>query len=154
MPMLPTPRIWVNLWLPNPCYSSWGGFTVDEQRNGTVIRVTALVFTGDVEPCLQRLQWIPGLSVWQSYFIPVTSQWAQITSLAIVYSTVYSGADQRKHLSSASLVFVRGIHRWPVNSPHKGPVTQKMFPFDDVKWDSNVLTGIIFKTPMSKSRTG
>ena len=44
----------------------------------------------------------------------------------------YSGADQRKHQSSASLAFVRGIHRWPVNSPHKGPVTRKMFPFDDV----------------------
>ena len=43
----------------------------------------------------------------------------QITSLTIVYSTVYSGADQRKHQSSASLAFVRGIHRWPVNSPHK-----------------------------------
>ena len=28
--------------------------------------------------------------------------------------------------------FVRGIHRWPVNSPHKGPVTRKLFPFDDV----------------------
>ena len=56
----------------------------------------------------------------------------QITSLPIVYSTVYSGADQRKHQSSASLAFVRGIHRWPVNSPHKGPVTRKMFPFDDV----------------------
>ena len=34
--------------------------------------------------------------------------------------------------SSASLAFVRGIHRWPVNSPHKWPVTRKMFPFDDV----------------------
>ena len=56
----------------------------------------------------------------------------QITSLAIVYSTVYSGADQRKHQSSTSLAFVRGIHRWPVNSPHKWPVTLKMFPFDDV----------------------
>ena len=57
---------------------------------------------------------------------------SQITSLTIVYSTVYSGTDQRKHQSSASLVFVRGIHRWPVNSPHKGPVTRKMFPFYDV----------------------
>ena len=47
---------------------------------------------------------------------------SQITSLTIVYSTVYSGADQRKHQSSASLAFVWGIHRWPVNSPHKGPV--------------------------------
>ena len=57
---------------------------------------------------------------------------SQITSLTIVYSTVYSGADQRKHHSSAALAFVRGIHRGPVNSPHKGPVTRKMFPFDDV----------------------
>ena len=57
---------------------------------------------------------------------------SQITSLAIVYSIVYSDADQRKHQSSASLAFVRGIHRGPVNSPHKGPVTRKMFPFDDV----------------------
>ena len=55
-----------------------------------------------------------------------------ITSLTIVYSAVYSGADQRKHQSSASLVFVRAIHRWLVNSPHKGPVTRKMFPNDDV----------------------
>ena len=57
---------------------------------------------------------------------------SQITSLMIVYSTIYSGTDQRKHQSSASLAFVRGIQRWPVNSPHKGPVMQKMFPFDDV----------------------
>ena len=57
---------------------------------------------------------------------------SQITSLAIVYSTVYSGSDQRKHQSSASLAFVRGIRRWLVNSPHKGPVTRKMFPFDEV----------------------
>ena len=84
---------------------------------------------------------------------------SEITSLTIVYSTVYSGPVERKHQSSASLAFVRGIHRWPVNSPHKcqwrgalafsliwawtkpppppppphkGPVTRKMFPFDDV----------------------
>ena len=57
---------------------------------------------------------------------------SQITSLTIVYSTVYSDADQRKHQSSASLAFVRGIHRGLVNSPHKWTVTRKMFPFDDV----------------------
>ena len=57
---------------------------------------------------------------------------SQITRLGIVYSSVYSVADQRKHQSSASLAFVRGIHQWLVNSPHKGPVTQKMFTFDDV----------------------
>ena len=61
---------------------------------------------------------------------------SQITSLTIVYSTAYSGADQRKHQSSATLAFVREIHRGPVNSPHKWPVTRNMFPFDDVimKW--------------------
>ena len=57
---------------------------------------------------------------------------SQITSLTIVYSIVYPGADQSKHQSSASLAFVWGIHRGPVNSPHKWPVTRKMFPFDDV----------------------
>ena len=57
---------------------------------------------------------------------------SQITSLTIVYASAYSGTDQRKLQSSASLAFVRGIHRRPVNSPHKWPVTRKMFPFDDV----------------------
>ena len=57
---------------------------------------------------------------------------SQIASLMIVYSTVHSDADQRKHQSSASLAFVRGIDREPVNSPHKWPVTRKIFPFDDV----------------------
>ena len=56
---------------------------------------------------------------------------SQITSLTIVL-TVYSGGDQRKNQSSASLAFVQGIHRSSVNSPHKWPVTRKMFPFDDV----------------------
>ena len=57
---------------------------------------------------------------------------SQTTSRTIVYPTVYSGADQRKHQSSASLAFVWGIHRWPANSPHKRPVKRKVFPFDDV----------------------
>ena len=56
----------------------------------------------------------------------------QITGVSIVCATVCLGADQIKHQSPASLAFVRGIHRWPVNSPHDGPVTRKMFPFDDV----------------------
>ena len=57
---------------------------------------------------------------------------SQITDVCIVCPTVGSGTDQRKHQSSGSQAFVRGIHRWPVNSPHKRPVTRKMFPFDDV----------------------
>ena len=62
----------------------------------------------------------------------MSSRASQFTGVSIVCSTVCSGADQRKHQSSVSLAFVRGIHRWPVNSPHKGPVTRTMFPFDDV----------------------
>ena len=58
-----------------------------------------------------------------------TGRWIDLT---IVYSSVYSGAGHRKHQSPASLAFVQGIHRWPVNSPHKRPVTRKSFPFDDV----------------------
>ena len=57
---------------------------------------------------------------------------SQITSLTSVYLTVYPGADQRKYQTSASLAFVWAINRWPVNSPHKWPVTGEMFPFDDV----------------------
>ena len=56
----------------------------------------------------------------------------QITNLTIGYSVVYSVADQRKHQSSVSLAFVKGIHQWPVNSMQKEPVTRKMFPFDYV----------------------
>ena len=56
----------------------------------------------------------------------------QTTSLTVVFSTVYSDADQTKHQSSASLAFLQGIHRGPVNSPHKGAVKRKMFPFNDV----------------------
>ena len=57
---------------------------------------------------------------------------SQITGVAIICSAICSGADQRKHQSSASLAFVMVIHRWPVNSPHKWPVSGKMFLFDDV----------------------
>ena len=68
---------------------------------------------------------------------------SQITSLMIVYSSVYSGTDQRKYQSSESMAFVRGIHRGPVNSPHKGPVTRKMFPFYDVIMKNSVCQELI-----------
>ena len=70
---------------------------------------------------------------------------SKITSLMIVHSTVYSGADQRKHLSSASLAFVQGIHRSPVNSPHKWPVKQNMFPFDDVIMDDTAAHDLVMQ---------
>ena len=64
--------------------------------------------------------------------IMISAMASQITGVLIVCSSVGSGADQRIHQSSASLAFVWGIHRWPVNSPLEGPMTWKMFPFDDV----------------------
>ena len=63
---------------------------------------------------------------------------SQITDVSIVYSTICSASDQRKHKRSASLAFVRDIHRWPMNSPHKGPVPRKIFPFHDVTMGKTV----------------
>ena len=54
----------------------------------------------------------------------------QIAGVYIVCLTVCLSAGQRKRQSSASLAPVRGIHRWPVDSPHEGAVTRKML--DDV----------------------
>ena len=68
---------------------------------------------------------------------------SQITGVSIVHSTVCWTSDPRKHQRSASLAFVKGIHRWPVNSPHKGPVTRKMFPFDDVIMSKKIPRGVI-----------
>ena len=73
------------------------------------------------------------ITLWTHYSDVIMSAMAsQITSISIVYWTVCSGADQRTHQSSASLAFLREIHRWVINSPHKGPVTRKMFPLDNV----------------------
>ena len=78
---------------------------------------------------------------------------SQITSLRIVYSTVYSGPDQRKHQISASLAFMRGIHRWLVNSPHKGPVTRSRLSSD---WGPYLLGGpdLLGGTPRPRTRYG
>ena len=79
-----------------------------------------------------RICYVPTSYKFHYNVIIMDTMASEITSLPIVYSTIYSGADQRKHQSSASLAFVWGSHRGPVNSPHKWPVTRKMFPFDDV----------------------
>ena len=84
-----------------------------------------------------------GLRGWHYNDVIMSVIASQLTSLTIVYSTVYSGADQRKHQSSATLAFVWGIHRWPVNSPHKWPVTRKMFPFDDVIMNDSSMPALI-----------
>ena len=94
-------------------------------------------------PHILRIHWQPmGQQCGQRFHLMTSHHYndvimgrtaSQITSLTtIVFSTVYSEADPKKHQSYASLAFVRGIHRRPVNSPHKWPVTRKMFPFGDV----------------------
>ena len=71
---------------------------------------------------------------------------SQTTSVSIVYLSVCSGVDQRKHQSYASLAFVWGIHRWPVNSPHKRSVTRKMVPLDDVIMKYKILPRMLVNT--------
>ena len=69
----------------------------------------------------------PGIEAWTAQYSDVI-----MSRVASQITSHYSGIDQRKHQSSASLASVRGVHRWPANSPHKGQATRKMFPFDDV----------------------
>ena len=110
-----------------------------------------LIYISERDPCTQAhvvLCTLHVISLVQDCGIPMPLQWchnecdgSQITSISILCSTICSGADQRKHKSFASLAFVRGIHRWLVDSPHKGPVVWKMFPFDTtiMHWKSHSL---------------
>ena len=97
----------------------WTPWTCDKSHNPLFTQCSGLIVNLDIK-CVHYGDVIMGAIA------------SQITSLMIVYSTVYSDADQRYHQSSASLAFVRGIHRGPVNSPQKWLVTRKMFPFGDV----------------------
>ena len=57
---------------------------------------------------------------WKHYSdVIMSTMTSQITGVSIVYLVVCSDADQKNFQSSVSLAFVRGIHRWPVNSPTK-----------------------------------
>ena len=106
--------------------------------------------------CLNKIVWYR--RVFERGFIPIPIRWlslphpfqelsltnlhyndvimttiaSQITSLAVVYSTVYSDADKKKPSKLHVTGLCVGNSPWPVNSPHKGPVTRKMFPIDDV----------------------
>ena len=116
-----------------PCYQGYRGLNkmadiLQRTFSNTFPWLTIMVFQFKYHSCLFLLV---QLTIHYNDVIMGTMA-SQITSLTIVYSAVYSGADQRKHQRPASLAFVRGIHRGLVNSPHKWPVTRKMFPFDDV----------------------
>ena len=98
-------------------------------RHQVVIR-RSIKFTIDIEAWKTTCLNLQPISHYDDVIMGAIT--SQITSLTIVYSAVYSDADQSKHQSSASLAFVWGIHRGPVNSAHKWPITRKRFPFDDV----------------------
>ena len=124
---------WAPCWPHEPCYQGyWSLNTMADifQRtfsNAFPWLTVSMTFQFKYHSCLFLLVQLTHYSD-----VIMGAMASQITRLTIVYSTVYSGTDQRKHKSSASLAFMRGIHRGPVNSQHNWPVTRKMFPFDDV----------------------
>ena len=139
----------VNGWLNGDVkWSSWclKWLTTKINRSSLVLvdcgDNASMYFSQKVQWCRKRLYIMTSCAihvyiyVYISWYITMTSwsSWlaSQITGLTLVYSTVYSRADQRKHQSSESLAFVWGIHRWPGNSSPSVPVTRKMFPFDVV----------------------
>ena len=126
------------------CYNVWANlllFRLLTARGKIIvkrdccIRQWAHILTSSPGMCLMLLTreaWLCVRTLANYSDVIMSTKAFQITGVSIVYSTICSSANQRKHQSSASLAFVRGIHRWPMNSPHKGSVTRKMFPFDDV----------------------
>ena len=67
--------------------------------------------------------------------ITVTSKWAWwhlISPASRLLTQPFFRCRSKKTSNSASLAFLAAIHRIPVNSLHKGPITRKMFPLDDV----------------------
>ena len=100
-------------------------------RNGIIPYKKKLIYFVDIL-VLSIIGLLTDTLLTTPWFVIMCAIASQITSLAIVYTIVYSDTDQRKHQSSASLAFAWGIHRGLVNSPQKWPVTRKMFPFDDV----------------------
>ena len=99
----------------------------------SLIRETSLILTSYV--------WIQ-LSVRHYIDVIMSTMASQITSLTVVYSTVYSDADQRKHQSSASLAFVWGIHRDRWIPRTKGQLRGKCLHLMTSSWI----------TPLSESR--
>ena len=126
------------------CVVPWNKFTQTIRVRGKITffwrSISYLGITIKVLPVSRNAAWVLNEAVFKVVYLFSTHRSdvimsaiaSQITGVSNVYSTVSSGADQRKYQSSASLAFVRWIHRRSVHSPHKGTITLKMFPFDDV----------------------
>ena len=150
-------QVWGELTYPIPNFSNRWNLGMDKKFHfifkdsncdrdiSKLIELSLIILSGqtDTKPVeTQKIDWIGKLFVTEhsaadtvkTHYMDLImgAMTSQITSLTIVDSTIYSDADQRKHQSSASLAFVRGIHQSPVNTPHKWSATRKMFPFNDV----------------------
>ena len=118
--------------------SKWKILHFNDNGSKLICKISNVLFRpqcGNLQPQMRYLRRAWLLLVWHHRDVIMSAMESQITGVLIVYSTICSGADQTKHQTSASLALVRGIHRWPVNSPHKGSVTRKMCPFHDVIMD-------------------
>ena len=108
--------------------------------NGIQIFLTPLIhwLIGD-EAVVFKIQFL------YSHYIDVimTTMASQFTSLTVVYSTVYSDADQWKHKSSASLAFVRGIHRGRWIPRTKGQSRGKCFHLMTPSWYYRLISWVL-----------
>ena len=120
------------------CPSAWSNMRHEAKSHSPSLRhqdeSTAAVSIKTQIPQVSQIYYIPRIMLCLCHYNDTVmgAMASQITGVSIVSSTVRSGTHQRKYQRPASLAFVRGIHQWPVDSPHKRPVTQKIFPFDDV----------------------
>ena len=113
---------------PRPLYRKYR-----ERRRGNKLNIAmCIVDMIEVEGGISHNEPMHLVHIRHNSDVTVGTMASQITSTSPICWTFCLGSHQRKHQRSASLVFVRGIHRWPVDPPHKGPVTRKMIPFDDV----------------------
>ena len=127
-------------------HNLWGGMAIYIMKSTEKAKkVVCLLLVMLVVSLWTLLKFFGSGCIWHYSDVTMSTMEYQINSLAIIYSTVYLGVDQRQHQSSASMAFVWGFHRWPVNSPHKGPVTRKMFPFDDVIMASHMFTTVHYR---------
>ena len=95
----------------------WRNYELDVHRclqNAGLSGVDAVCPCGAIDSTFWWVLWLVAAHYGD---VIISTMESKITSLTIIYSTVCSGADQGEHQGSASLAFVKGIHRWPMNSP-------------------------------------
>ena len=95
-------------------------------------RSRATTISHTLIPCTQIGLCMPCANQYHYNNVIMNAIVCQITASRFFTQALIQAHIKEKNQSFASLALVRGIHRWPVNSPHKGPVTRKMFPFDDL----------------------